>query len=329
MPAAYLRIIVLAAAGDTMPGQERLLRACGLGRESIEAGSPGIPLDRLSRVLAIAMDSGGPAWHLRLAQKLEAAVHGPLGFAALTAPTFGAALGVLVAYGEVRFPFLQFTLDQAGGSCVLACRSIGLTAPMQRPVAELAILGLLGLIDQTSGRNRVALTIELAGPAPAHEPALRDALGAPVTFGGARDAVRFPRSWLDLPCPLADAAMHRLSVSKCGELLAQLSGRSALESSLRRDLLAADGVPLGLTVLAARRNMSARTLMRHLKRLGTSYQAIVDDVRAELAAGLLTDTDLPVASIAHRLGFSDPSNFGRAFRSWHGCSPGRYRSEHG
>jgi len=59
---------------------------------------------------------------------------------------------------------------------------------------------------------------------------------------------------------------------------------------------------------------------------GTSYKAILEDVRRTLAADYLLNSKMSVASIAFRLAYGDPSNFGRAFRSWFGISPGQYRA---
>jgi AraC-like DNA-binding protein len=43
--------------------------------------------------------------------------------------------------------------------------------------------------------------------------------------------------------------------------------------------------------------------------------------------GMLPTTDLPVADIRHRLGFSHPSQFTRAFFRQAGCSPSAYRDQ--
>ena len=69
-----------------------------------------------------------------------------------------------------------------------------------------------------------------------------------------------------------------------------------------------------------------RTLIRRLKRGATSYKAILEDVRRTLAVDFLLHSEMSVASIAYRLAYHDPSNFGRAFRSWFGISPGQYRA---
>jgi AraC-like DNA-binding protein len=83
-------------------------------------------------------------------------------------------------------------------------------------------------------------------------------------------------------------------------------------------------LPLGnLTAdsVAAEFNMSNRTLRRRLQEETTSYQEILDDVRAELARHYLTKERRDIDEVAFRLGFSDPSAFTKAFRRWTGQTP--------
>ena len=70
---------------------------------------------------------------------------------------------------------------------------------------------------------------------------------------------------------------------------------------------------------------SPRTLQRRLRELGTSYRAVVDGARLDLATRMLTRTDATAAEIGNVVGYSDPSHFARAFRRCTGMSPGEYR----
>jgi AraC-like DNA-binding protein len=70
--------------------------------------------------------------------------------------------------------------------------------------------------------------------------------------------------------------------------------------------------------------MSERTLRRRLAEEGTSLRALVDEVRATLAAEFLRSGSLTVAEIAHRLGYVEQSSFSQAFKRWHGVSPRAY-----
>ncbi len=72
---------------------------------------------------------------------------------------------------------------------------------------------------------------------------------------------------------------------------------------------------------------SVRTLTRaSLAATGRTAKQLVDDRVALEAKRLLAESDLPVAEVASRLGFSEATNFGRFFARTVGCSPGAFRA---
>ncbi|MDM4718230.1 helix-turn-helix transcriptional regulator [Micromonospora sp. WMMA1363] len=78
---------------------------------------------------------------------------------------------------------------------------------------------------------------------------------------------------------------------------------------------------------AANLDCSVRTLTRAcLAVTGRSAKQVVDDRVALQARRLLAATDEPVAAIGRRLGFSEPTNFGRFFAREVGMSPGAFRA---
>jgi len=72
-------------------------------------------------------------------------------------------------------------------------------------------------------------------------------------------------------------------------------------------------------------HMSERSLQRKLAEHKTSYKKILDEVRKELAKGYINDARLSINEITYLIGFSEPANFTRAFKRWHGTSPSAYR----
>ena len=79
---------------------------------------------------------------------------------------------------------------------------------------------------------------------------------------------------------------------------------------------------------AATLGCSVRTLTRaSLAATGRSAKQLVDDRVALEAKRLLAESDLPVAEIGARLGFTEPTNFGRFFGRTVGSSPGQFRAE--
>jgi AraC-like DNA-binding protein len=78
---------------------------------------------------------------------------------------------------------------------------------------------------------------------------------------------------------------------------------------------------------AAKLRCSVRTLTRAcLAVTGRTAKQAVDDRVALEARRLLACTDLSVAEIGRRLGFPEPTNFGRFFHREAGVSPGGFRS---
>lgn len=81
--------------------------------------------------------------------------------------------------------------------------------------------------------------------------------------------------------------------------------------------MAAAAKPLGL---------NARSLRRRLEEEGTSYRKLTQEVLYEAACSMLRNSDLTLKSVAHALGFADPTAFYHAFRLWSGLTPAEYRA---
>lgn len=77
---------------------------------------------------------------------------------------------------------------------------------------------------------------------------------------------------------------------------------------------------------AARLGYSLKTLNRACTLVtGRTAKQLIDDRVALEAKRLLAHTDLPVASISYRLGFTEPTNFGKFFTRTTGQTPGNFR----
>ena len=81
-----------------------------------------------------------------------------------------------------------------------------------------------------------------------------------------------------------------------------------------------------LAVTAQRLHMSVSALQRHLATEGTSFQALKDQLRRDMAIVRLTSSEASLIAIAADLGFTDSTAFQRAFKVWTGSAPGAYRA---
>jgi AraC-like DNA-binding protein len=78
---------------------------------------------------------------------------------------------------------------------------------------------------------------------------------------------------------------------------------------------------------AERMGYSVRTITRAcLAATGRSAKQVIDDRVTLEAKRLLAASDAPIADIGRRLGFPEPTNFGRFFHREVGASPGAFRA---
>jgi AraC-like DNA-binding protein len=72
--------------------------------------------------------------------------------------------------------------------------------------------------------------------------------------------------------------------------------------------------------------VSERTIIRALVQEGTHYSEILERVLLSRSLRLLGNEKMTVHEISQTLGYSNPSNFVRAFKKWTKCTPTLYRS---
>lgn len=87
--------------------------------------------------------------------------------------------------------------------------------------------------------------------------------------------------------------------------------------------------PFTLEELTARSGVKKTLFLQSFRRVtGTTPKQYILGLRLEYARDLLLETDVPVAQVAERCGFSDSFYFSRCFKNHFSTSPRQYRKEH-
>ncbi len=162
-------------------------------------------------------------------------------------------------------------------------------------------------------------------PAPDYQAHYTERFDCPLQFDAVSNAFAFDKHWLEQPLPLADAITHQAMAERCRKQNTEFTGRQAWLGRIRQLLAAQLNAAPGLEGLAEQMNCSARTLRRHLKDLGCSYQELLDELRFEQAKRMLCEDQLPIYRIAEALGFSETASFRHAFVRWSGVAPSQFR----
>ncbi len=330
---------LLFTRSDFLP-PEQILAGTGFDEAQLQ-GMDYVSWDKMAIMLR-NIDAAGvePGWAARTGMRLGASSHGPLGFAALSAPTLGAALQVMADYHAVRNTMISARLESVGRRYRFSMQD--LTGDdqyafwiMQTTLKVMETL-IVTIVGHPAGDN---VEITFAYPTPHYAATLDSIYGTPCLFNAPHTAISVPRSWQHIPSPLYDEGTYRSNIAKCRQIISHQSGDRDPVMQVRNllanhfdEVLAGNpdaGHPPGLEQIAEQLHVTPRTLIRRLKRSNTAYRTLLEDARFQCAATLLQQAHNTVADVGYRLGYRDPANFGRAFRNWTGTTPAAWRRGQG
>lgn len=265
-----------------------------------------------------------PCLGLKVASFWHPSAAHALGFAWLASDNLEQAFGRLLRYYRVLNDIERLSLDELGDSMRLTLHKLKpLLATDEMYDTLFATIILLSRFSSAKPFN--PLRVSLRRAAPRRKRDFTEFFGAPVTFDADEDALYFSKALLREPLPTANVEMAHASDRIVTRYLARLD-RSHMAMQVKAELI--DLLPSGNVTqqdVAKALNVSLRTLQRRLADEGTSYTAVLDETRRELATQYIKRSHMPINQIGFLLGFSEPSNFSRAFRRWTGRAPGGYR----
>ncbi|WP_441962619.1 AraC family transcriptional regulator [Mycolicibacterium houstonense] len=144
----------------------------------------------------------------------------------------------------------------------------------------------------------------------------RDYFRVPVHFECERNEIVYDAGYLDLMPPMANPHTTQLMVAQCDRIRAERLHHTGVAAQVRAHLLDQSSLDLTVEDVAEHLHYAPRTLRRHLEREGTTFRALIEEVRRSVADNLLRDRTIPHYEIAHRLGYQDWSSVVRARRRW-------------
>ena len=190
---------------------------------------------------------------------------------------------------------------------------------------DCGMTALLTLCDIVAEKEIRPLRVELTCPASVHPDAYRDALRAPIQFNAEVGAFHFDKDCLRAPLPHGTPDVAK-ATDRIAEQYIETLDPHKVASQVKRLLI--DLLPSGKAdqeLVSSRLNRSASTLHRQLQAEGMSYRDVLESTRRSLAENYLRDQKHSHAQIAYLLGFSDQSNFSRAFKRWTLLTPRQFQ----
>ncbi|WP_319453151.1 MULTISPECIES: AraC family transcriptional regulator [unclassified Mycobacterium] len=140
-------------------------------------------------------------------------------------------------------------------------------------------------------------------------------------FMSAHSELVFDPDSLRLPLPQRNAHTALECIRLCEQMKVRRLSGSGVASALRARLRERDGIDQGLESAAKALFLTPRTFRRRLASEGTSYRAVINEVRRTMALDMVRVQRLSPSVVAERLGYRDMSSFLRALRRWESEGP--------
>jgi len=242
-----------------------------------------------------------------------------------SAPTLGEALRQWVRYLNLLDDAVTVGLVREGDRTLLRVeRESEAPAPASHELCWALVAKYARELSTVPFR---VLAVELAHAAPPDPAPYRAWFDAPVVWNAETTQLVMPSAALDASLQSSDPKLLAILTRAADDLAKQSTDEPLLTAQVKRALreaLRSDEAQVD--VIAKRLGLTGRSLQRRLKDENTSFQAVREEVRRELAHRYL-DEGLAIAEISFLLGFSEPSAFFRAFKRWTGQTPVESRAQ--
>jgi AraC-like DNA-binding protein len=327
---ARLALIHLERAARFGVPRAELLRDAKLNEEQLRDPDARIPRSAMVRLWhAVASRTPDAALGMRLGAEVRVREFGLVGYTMAFSKTVGAALKRLTRYDRILSEALVVTLD-AKDDATWARVDVEPALRAFRPAADFRLAALLSMCRELAAAPLAPLTVQFPYRRPAEIREYERFYRAPLEFGAVATALLLRNDDLARPTALSDVTLTDYLDRLAEQVLTALGGDDTLRDRVRRVLFSelSEGVP-ALDRVGRELGLSARTLQRGLRQEGTTFAAVLTQLRQDLAQPLLRDGQLTVAEVAFLLGYQDPSAFQRAFRRWSGRSPRAFRRDPG
>lgn len=290
--------LLVAVGGEAGVPAPALLRGTGLGARDVADPRREVTAEQELRVVRNLLAAVPGTTGTAVGAAYHASTFGPLGFALLSSPTLGAAANLALRFIDLSFSFTIPSATVQDDDVVVRVDDRGVPDDVRRFLVERDLTAIWTVLREICG----------------------DAAGLDAAWDESRSTLRFGARWLDHPLPQANSHACALAEALCRDLVSPRRGRDAFTGQVR--ILVAQHLEAGAPMadVAAALGLSERSLRRRLTDAGTTYRAVLDEVRSAAAERLLAD-GLLLDDVAARLGYAEASSLVVAYRRWTGRTP--------
>ena len=303
----------------------RIFRAVGVPLAQSNDPMSRLPVTTMMRLYRACVDvTHNPYFGLTVARYVHVSNLHALGYALAASATLYDFCHRLERYFRLVSQVAKVTVIEADGKVFVRFQHLeASSAETEDATFGFLILTMRLLYKQSF--NPVSVEFHRPMPREGDEPYVA-LMRAPVSFSNAAGQLVFLRD--DLVQPLYGSCPELAQVNDAIAMgyLAKLDKDDVITGVTQKLIELLPSGDCSREKIASALFMSPANLYLKLAERGTSFQALLDITRKELACSYLHQASRSVTEVTFLLGFTDTSNFTRAFKRWTGMSPKDYRA---
>lgn len=320
-------LLEFAAASEQ--DQTVWLDTCGLGAVDLLDRDARLPMADFARLLRLVISqTGRPGLVVEFAAHADFSEVSIAGLIANASETMLDALMQLNRYSRltIETPFqgempLRFERGRTS-DWIIDQRLI--SGPMPE-IVELAFSYLITGPRRFLPQSHI-VSVELAGPQPAHSEVYDRIWACPVRYNTGRNALELERWVADHVVRLQPAYAFGILTEHADRMLDRLRADQSFTAQVEALIMPRLHTgEVGADWVAGQLHLSRQSLYRRLREEDQRFEDLLDRLRHTLARAYLSAGQVSVSETAYLLGYSEPSPFSRAFKRWEGVSPRQYQ----
>lgn len=243
---------------------------------------------------------------------------------ALGATTLDQAIRRVIRALRLQQHYFTLTLRKSTEFASVTVDQPGMTRNIHPFANEMLLLVYARFFCWLVGTQLPALNFSFTHTHPQKPRHYRDIFAAPTKFDCIKNSFAFKVDALQFPVRRDKRALRLYLENAHANVISGQRFDRTIILRVRTQLQFGKPAWANLPVIANALHMSSSTLQRRLSQEHTSFQALKDAYRREIAVARLQTGKVAVDILAEELGFVDETAFRRAFKNWTGRTPGSY-----
>lgn len=251
--------------------------------------------------------------------------HGIYGYAMLSSANFEQALYLFERFNTLAGYPLSVTIVASETSYKIRIHSLILLGSLSRILFDELIAALYSSLGQITSDKFQFESVSLSMAKPDSTSVYESLFGCSVNFNSDATEILIDKKWGKVPLETSNPQTLELCTEHCERMLRILDTESSFIDEVHQGILQLPTHYRRAERVAELLGISPRHLRRRLSNCNTNFREVLNKVRQELAEDYLLNSTYTIEDIAPLLGFTETTNFRRAFKKWSSVSPSEFR----